>query len=681
MELTELKGIGEKTAEALGRLGILTVEDLAAYYPRDYEEFGEPQPLYTLTPGGMAVVEGVLPADAVLNRFKGMTIVNARLADMSGRLQLSWFNLPYIKNILKSGAHFIFRGRIYEKNGRLIMNQPSVFKPEDYREKYCGRLMPLYPLTRGISGKKLMNAAAEALKQTGGLKEYLSEQESEALGLFPEEQLQIRLHFPKNREELYRVRKRAAFDEFLLFFLAAARLKRSDLIAESGYKCRPDFRVIQMISSLPYALTEAQNAAYKDIMKDMTSGRVMNRLIEGDVGSGKTIVAVLAMLLAACNGYQSAFMAPTEVLAVQHYEKLKELLEISGLPFHAVLLTGSAGREERRKSCSMIENHEADLIIGTHALFQEEVRYHSLGLIIADEQHRFGVAQREALREKGGMPHTLIMSATPIPRTLAKILYQDLDVSVIDQIPSGRKKIKNCVVGPSYKETALKFISDEISKGHQAYIICPSIEKGDEEETGPSELQNVTDLTEELKGRGFRCEALHGRMKPAEKERVMTRFKQGELDLLISTTVVEVGVDVPNATVMLIENAERYGLAQLHQLRGRVGRGDAQSYCIMMNRGSSKEAEKRLEVLNTMTDGFQIAEEDLKLRGPGELNGLRQSGDLNFRLADIYQDADMLAKARAFAGKLEEEDPQLGNGAHAELGCRLEVYMQNSYTG
>lgn len=697
-ELTSLKGIGEKTAGAFNRLGIFSAEDLIGYYPRSYEEFAPPAAIGALTPGQTGTVEGVLQKAASVNRFGGMTIVNAYLSDMTGRLQLSWYNLPYIRQTLVPGAHYIFRGRIYEKNGRRIMAQPKLYRLQDYHEKYEGRLMPVYGLVKGLHQKTVMNAAAEALARTALLPaEYLPAEKLSLHGMLPLPEAVLRMHFPKNRAQLLAARRRICFDEFFLFLLTAAKIREETSAAVSVYRCRPQLDVIRFIADLPFELTKAQRAAWNDISRDMISGRVMNRLVEGDVGSGKTIVAVLAMLFAALNGYQAALMAPTEVLAVQHYETVQKLLEASGIQLRIVLLTGSMTAAQKRERYAAVKDHEADLIIGTHALFQEGVVYDRLGLVVTDEQHRFGVAQREALREKGELPHTLVMSATPIPRTLAIILYGDLDISVIDAMPGGRIPIKNCVVGTDYRATAYRFIAGEIKKGHQAYIICPAIEpEEDEEEDGASAfygsasldgadaepLENVSEYTEKLR-RLFpaevRIDSLHGRMKPAEKDAVMQRFKAHETDLLIATTVVEVGVDVPNATVMMIENADRYGLAQLHQLRGRVGRGTAQSYCIMINTSHSAKAKERLSILNQSNDGFYIASEDLKLRGPGDLFGMRQSGDLLFATADIYQDAPLLEEAKEAVNCLLDEDSTLSLPEHAGLKERLAGYQKTGY--
>ena len=692
MELTELKGIGEKTAVALNRLGIFCAEDLVYNYPRDYETYEVPKNLYELTCGKTETVEGILTKDAVLNRFNGLIIVNAYLQDMTGKLQLSWYNLPYIKNSLKAGDHYIFRGRVYEKNRRLIMSQPKMYKPEDYRERFEGRLLPVYPLTKGISNNLIVKSTAEALRNltdSSDVCEYLDESVLMHEDLMDEKEALIRIHFPRSMTELSEARQRIVFDEFFLFLTAGAFLKRKAEGTVSEYKIRPDFRIIRFIADLPYELTKGQQDAYKAVVHDMSSGKVMQRLIEGDVGSGKTIVAILSMINVVLNGFQAALMAPTEVLAAQHYETVNKLLSGSGLPVTAVLLTGSMSAAQKREAYGKIAGGEAGIVIGTHALFRENTEFRKLALVVTDEQHRFGVSQREALSGKGVFPHMLLMSATPIPRTLAIILYGDLDISVIDVLPEGRIPIKNCVVNSDYRKKAYKFIYDEVKKGHQAYVICPAIEDESEKDDGAQglsvqeadTLENVTDYAEKLRKvfpPEVRIGTLHGRMKAQEKDTVMKAMKEGMIDILVSTTVVEVGVDVPNATVMMIENAERFGLAQLHQLRGRVGRGSAQSYCIMINTSDSEKAAERLDILNHSNDGFHIAEEDLRLRGPGELFGVKQSGELNFRLADIYSDSGMLRAARETAADMLTDDPYLTEPEHAGIKKRLEGYLDIS---
>jgi ATP-dependent DNA helicase RecG len=451
---------------------------------------------------------------------------------------------------------------------------------------------------------------------------------------------------------MMKARQRLVFDEFFLYSLALRKLKEKKTILRSEYTMEEQPECDQYIKSLPYSLTKAQLRVWEEIKKDLRGDYVMNRLIQGDVGSGKTVLAILAMLLAIKNGYQASFMVPTEVLAKQHYKSLRSLTTEFGISI--CILVGSMTAKEKREAYERIKTHQADIIVGTHALIQEKVEYDRLGLVITDEQHRFGVKQREALMNKGGNPHVLVMSATPIPRTLAIILYGDLDISIVDELPAERLPIKNCVVDTNYRPNAYRFIDKQVAEGRQAYVICPMVEESEE-----VEAENVIEYTERLQealATGVIVEYLHGKMKPKDKNDVMERFANGEINVLVSTTVVEVGVNVPNATVMMVENSERFGLAQLHQLRGRVGRGEYQSFCIFVCGSSSKEAWERLGILNKSNDGFFIAGEDLKLRGPGDIFGIRQSGDLDFKLGDIFTDASLLKTAAEAVKGLKDNE-------------------------
>lgn len=468
-------------------------------------------------------------------------------------------------------------------------------------------------------------------------------------------------------------RKRLVFDEFLVFALSVKQLKKENHQIENHYQIQESAAVSQLIASLPYHLTKAQLRVWHEIEEDMKSPVVMNRLVQGDVGSGKTMIAALAMFAAAKAGFQSCMMAPTEVLARQHYETFQKLCEEFGLKIPVVLLTGSMTARQKRMAYEALQLYPNAMVVGTHALIQERAIYDNLALVITDEQHRFGVRQREIFAEKGRHPHILVMSATPIPRTLAIILYGDLDISVVDEVPAKRLPVKNCVVNTGYRNKAYAFIENEVKNGHQAYVICPLVE-----EVEGMETENATDYVKKLRQifpEEIQLGLLHGQMKPAQKNKVMEAFMKNEVQVLVATTVVEVGVNVPNATVMMIENAERFGLAQLHQLRGRVGRGDAQSYCIMVNCSSAKTAERRLKILNDSNDGFRIASEDLKLRGPGDFFGIRQSGELQFALGDIYQDAAVLRDASEAVGELLAEDPDLIFGEHENLRHYLEVFL------
>lgn len=678
--VTSLKGIGEKTAGLFARLGVCTVEDLLHDYPRAYDAYEEPVPVGKLQENTTAAVAGQLLKTPSVRRFKNIQVIVATVKDMTGSLQLTWYNMPYLRNTLQMGQFLVFRGRAVKKGGRLTMEQPEIFTPEAY-EAVRDSMQPIYGQTKGLGNKAIVRAVAQALEQRQLEREYLPPSLREKYELAEYNYAIEHIHFPFSRQELLFARKRLVFDEFFFFLLAVRRLKEKRQDCRSSFVMSHASQVDHLIEALPYSLTEAQNKVLKEVSRDLESGLVMNRLIQGDVGSGKTIIAVLALLQTACNGFQGALMAPTEVLARQHFESITGLFKTYNIKKTAVLVTGSMTAKEKRTAYEKIASHEADIIVGTHALIQEKVHYHRLGLVITDEQHRFGVGQREALgskgQENGSLPHVLVMSATPIPRTLAIILYGDLDISVIDQMPANRLPIKNCVVNTGYRERAYQFMAREVAAGRQAYVICPMVEASE-----MIEAENVLDYTKLLRQKlpeTITVEYLHGKMKGKEKNQVMERFAAGEIQVLVSTTVVEVGVNVPNATVMMIENAERFGLAQLHQLRGRVGRGSHQSYCIMVNCSDQEGTQERLDILNRSNDGFYIASEDLKLRGPGDFFGIRQSGDMEFKLADIYTDASLLKTVSEEVNRILDEDPTLEGEEYAALKERLEASLSQSY--
>ncbi len=674
--LTDLKGVGEKTGKLFERLGIRTVRDLLSYYPRDYQAYERPVPIGQLKEQRIMSVESALATSADLLRFNRMQLVSAQIRDLTGSLQLAWYNMPYMRSHLKTGEMYVFRGRVAKKRGRLVMEQPEVFTPEAY-EALEDSLQPVYGQTRGLGNKAIVKMVRQALEVRQMEREYMPGDIRRRQELAEINYALERIHFPADRAELLFARKRLVFDEFFLFLTGVKRLKEHRENKASSYIIRETALAVRLKESLPYRLTRAQEQAFADVCRDMGGGFVMNRLIQGDVGSGKTIVAVLALLSAAENGFQGALMAPTEVLARQHFESITKLFADCGIEKRLVLVTGSMTAKEKREAYAAIASHEADIVIGTHALIQEKVVYDKLALVITDEQHRFGVGQRELLSGKGDSPHVLVMSATPIPRTLAIILYGDLDISVIDELPAGRRTIKNCVVDPGWRPKAYAFIENQVAQGRQAYVICPMVEASE-----MIEAENVVDYTKSLRKElpdFIQVEYLHGKMKAKDKNRIMEEFAAGEIQVLVSTTVIEVGVNVPNATVMMIENAERFGLAQLHQLRGRVGRGADQSYCIMINGSGDGDAAKRLDILNKSNDGFFIASEDLRLRGPGDIFGLRQSGDLEFRLADIFTDADVLKRASQEVSRLFAEDPGLEKEEHKELRARIEAYLGDHY--
>ena len=672
---SDLKGIGDKTGKLFEKLGVFTVGDLLEYYPRDYHTYSPPVPIGELKLDMAGAAAGILRQTASVRRFQSTQVITVSLRDETGTLQLTWFNMPFLRNTLQAGTYHIFYGKVVKKNNRLTMEQPEIFNREGY-QAMMENMQPVYGQTKGLGNKAITKAVAQALDGRQMEKEYLPAYIRKKYELAEYNYAIQHIHFPENRQELLFARKRLVFDEFFLFILAVRRLKEKRGQHRGRYVMKKTPQVRELVEKLPYELTNAQKKVLSEVESDLTGGLAMNRLVQGDVGSGKTIIAVLALLMAAYNGFQGAIMAPTEVLARQHYESMKELFEEYGIDKVPVLVTGSMTAKEKRMAYEKIKSHEADIIVGTHALIQDKVIYDNLALVITDEQHRFGVGQREMLGNKGQEPHVMVMSATPIPRTLAIILYGDLDISVIDELPSNRLPVKNCVVNTGYRKNAYHFIGNQIKEGRQAYVICPMVEASE-----MMEAENVLDYTKTLRSElpGVEIQYLHGKMKPKEKNQIMEDFAAGVIQVLVSTTVVEVGVNVPNATVMMIENAERFGLAQLHQLRGRVGRGKYQSYCVMVNCGDQEGTQERLDILNRSNDGFYIASEDLKLRGPGDIFGLRQSGDMEFKLADIFTDANILKNVSEEVNLLLERDRELAMEEHQDLRRRLNEYLERSY--
>lgn len=671
--LRELKGVGEKTEKLFQKIGITTAEELLRYYPRTYDIYEEPVEIASAEEDKTVSIRATIATSIYINQIRNLQVLTTTVADASGRLPVAWFNAPYLRGTLKKGSVFILRGKIIKKKGRPQMEHPEIFTPAAY-EEIIHSMQPVYGLTKGLSNKMITKLVHQILDTRPLHGEYLPEEIRERYQLADANYAIRTVHFPKNMQELLTARKRLVFDEFLLFVLAIQLLKEKTEEAPNTFPMKPVWTTEEIIEGLPYDLTGAQKNVWHEIERDLSGHKLMSRLVQGDVGSGKTVIAFLAMVLSAENGFQSALMVPTEVLANQHYEGFLRLMEEQNIAScHPVLLTGSTTARQKREIYQKIADGEVNVIIGTHALIQEKVEYKNLGLVITDEQHRFGVRQREALTTRGNPPHVLVMSATPIPRTLAIILYGDLDISIIDELPAKRLPIKNCVVGTSYRPKAYSFIEKQVQMGRQAYVICPMVE-----ESEGLEAENVTDyarrLQEILPGE-IKVEILHGKMKPKEKNRIMEAFASGEIQVLVSTTVVEVGVNVPNATVMTVENAERFGLAQLHQLRGRVGRGEHQSYCIFIQGNNEENTSKRLKILNESNDGFYIAGEDLKLRGPGDLFGIRQSGLMEFKIGDIYNDAGILKNASEAAGEILALDFDLILPQHKALKEHLKGYM------
>ena len=703
--LREISGVGEKTAALFAKKGLYTIGDLLRYYPRDYEFYESPVTVEEAAESFMKTDPEVSQAVCTEKKIALVLttagsartastaagkITNIQAGDETGKIRLTYYNMPYMARNIPAGSIHVFRGVIRRyKNGSLQMEQASVFSPDEY-ESLSRTLVPLYPLAQGLTQKMVRRTVRKALEyldpkmypadlhpdcrgEQDRRADYIPEEDRRRLCLMEESEASYSIHFPSGAEQLEEARSRKVFDEFFSFLLTVRKEKAKNA---QRISVRPMHRVDEtqeLIIHLPFSLTDGQRQAWSEIEQDLCGPYVMNRLLQGDVGSGKTILAFLALLLTACNGRQGAMMAPTEVLARQHMKSLQSLIEAHSLPLHPVLLTGSVRGKERTSALRRISSGECDVVIGTHALIQDAVVYHDLSMVITDEQHRFGVRQRENFSHKGDFgdapddpacrmdqTHILVMSATPIPRTLAIILYGDLQVSLLRERPQDRLPIRNLAAPACDRGKIYRFILDEIAKGRQAYVICPAVE-----ESMLDGLQNVRDYTAMIRASlpaHVRVDSLNGRMKPEEKNRVMERFLAGEADILVSTTVIEVGINVPNATVMLVENAERFGLSQLHQLRGRVGRGRWQSYCIFLYSEQLENKPERLKILEQTNDGFTVAEQDLRMRGPGDVFGTRQSGELGFVLGDIYEDAGILTSASAYADEVLAKCP----GFHLE---------------
>ena len=676
MNINELKGIGEKTEKVFNKAGIHTTDDLLKYYPRNYDIYEMPLWIRDFKCNQICAVKAIVYKQIEIRRVRNLQIVTAYLQDDTKNvIRATWFNAAYLKNTLKPGSSFVFRGMVKENRGAFVLEQPKIYKINEYKE-LLDKMQPIYPLVSGLTEKMVTKAVVQAIKVELPVKEYMPGAVLKERGLIDINKAYMQIHFPKNKMELKQAKDRIIFNEFFDFTYSLRKFKDSDKDNENRFVINNSEVISTIINDLTYKLTNAQLRTWNEIEKDMSGSKVMNRLIQGDVGSGKTIVATLALISAALSGYQGAIMVPTEVLARQHLESVNELIAENELNINTVLLTGSMKAKEKREACAKIESGEVSIIIGTHALIQDSVNYKNLALVITDEQHRFGVRQRESIANKGSMPHIIVMSATPIPRTLAIIMYGDLDISIIDELPANRLPIKNCVVGTNYRPNAYKFIEQQVVQGRQAYIICPTVEFSE-----AIEGENVIDYCNTLKNifpPYINIEYLHGKMKPAMKNEIMDRFAKNEIQILVSTTVVEVGVNVPNATVMMIENAERFGLAGLHQLRGRVGRGKYQSYCIFINASETKKASERLEILNHSNNGFEIANEDLKLRGPGDFFGVRQSGDMEFKLGDIYSDASILKTAADMVNRIEDGEIEVSDVEKQRLDEYIDKYIYSS---
>lgn len=653
--LSELKGIGEKTEKLFAKIGVEDLGQLLHYYPRSYD-FCSP----VITPdrfesGTKAAAELiVIKPPAVLSGKRSKITVMQTQADFQ-KIELIWYNMPYLRGMLKKGMRFVFRGLVIKKGSKWVFEHPEIYSCADY-EKISGSIRPVYSITAGLSNNAVIKAQRQLIDNTE-IKEELPAELIEKYGLEPLQNAIPEIHFPRNERSLRAARERVIFDEFFFYMLRLAMLKKSVRQDGNDFAVKDFSKADSLIEKLPYDLTGAQKRVWQNIKNALSGDTRMNMLVQGDVGSGKTIIAFLALISAWEAGYQCAYMAPTEVLAAQHYRNLCALCEEYDLGIKPVLLTGSLTLKNKTGVQESISLGDARVVIGTHALIQEKVDFSELGLVIIDEQHRFGVDQRARAAEKGRKPHVCVMSATPIPRTLALMLYGDLDVSVLDEMPAKRLRVLNAAVDTSYRPTAYRFIQKQINEGHQAYVICPMIEKNED-----LPCESVTEYTKKLKsvfGKSVRIDMLHGRMSPADKEAALSKFADGETDILVSTTVVEVGVDVPNATVMMVENADRFGLAQLHQLRGRIGRGEAQSYCIFVSSEGKDAQNERLRILTESNDGFYIAEQDLRQRGQGDLFGFRQSGLPGFNIADPFEDRELLARANEAAQDVLSSDDSI----------------------
>ena len=650
------KGIGEQRAKILNKLGVYTLQDLLSYFPRDYQDRSVIRELSELQSGESACVRVLVVSRPVLARIrKGMELVKFRIADETAAADVTFFNQSYVKNQIVSGGSYLFYGRFQRNGNRLELLNP-VFEKAETAGGSTGRIVPVYRLSAGLSQKVLSKAIEQGLDELAGqLPELLPEELRQKYGLMDCTEAYRDIHFPATMAAAEEARKRLVFEE--LFVLACGLGRMKVRRREQAARVIPAVDPEVFFRSLPFQLTGAQQRAVRQALADMACGSVMNRLVQGDVGSGKTVVAAACIWAVKQAGYQAAFMAPTELLADQHADTLDKLLSPFGI--RTVLLKGSMRAAQKRIAREALAFGQADLVVGTHAILSEGVEFQDLALVITDEQHRFGVEQRAALAAKTRQPHVLVMSATPIPRTLALIIYGDVDVSIIDELPPGRQRVDTFAVGEGMRERINRFIARLVGEGRQVYVVCPMI--GDEEQTA-MDLKSAKELHRRLQEETFpdlNVALLHGKMKAAEKEAVMASFAAGETDILVATTVIEVGVDVPNAALMVVENAERFGLSQLHQLRGRVGRGQHKSYCVLFQGSDGGDSKTRLEIMTRLSDGFKISEEDLKLRGPGDFFGSRQHGLPQLQVADLASSLDVLAWAQREAAALLERDPEL----------------------
>lgn len=656
-----LKGVGEARARLFHKLNIFTVEDVIYHFPRDYEDRSEKKKISQLLDGESCTFEGIVFSRMQEMKIrKGLVIYKLIVKDETGSAVLTWFNNKFIKNAFVVGEKYLFFGKIRRKFGKIEIVDPVYERADSENLKHTCQIIPLYPATEGLTQKIIQGVMRNALDSIDAkLEEILPEYIRKGYNLAEINYAIQSIHFPSTLESFDYARRRLVFEELLILQLGLLRIKDSLEEQSEGLNLKIMPQLQELVESLPFELTGDQKKVLNEIMKDIQGPKPMNRLVQGDVGSGKTIVAVLSLFNTVLNGYQGALMAPTEILAEQHYKSTKGLLEKFGIKIG--LLVGSLTQKQKEQMLEDIKEGRVDIVIGTHALIEDKVLFDKLGMVITDEQHRFGVRQRSILSSKGINPHILVMTATPIPRTLALILYGDLDISIIKEMPPGRKKIETYAVDNSMRDRINAFIRKEVLAGRQAYVVCPLVEDS-EAITAKSVVEHAEKLQKDFPE--FNVGYLHGKMKPKEKEEIMRDFRDCKIHILVSTTVIEVGVNVPNASVMIIENAERFGLAQLHQLRGRVGRGEYQSYCILFNEGDSKVSKERAIIMAKTNDGFEISEKDLELRGPGEFFGIRQHGLPDLKIANLFKDMDVLKEAQELCFKILKEDKELKKPEH-----------------
>ena len=668
-----VKGIGPKKAEKLNKLGIYTIKDLLYYFPRQFEDRSIIKKIAQLEDEEKVTVKAIITNIESYMPKKGMTITRIDVRDDTGFAKLTFFNREYIKNTFRVGDSILAFGKV-KKNGRFVELNSCELEYLSSSPKNIGKLVPVYPLSYGVTNKDIINTVIIVFENKDiKIPEYMPEYLMKKYKLCGIDYAIKNIHFPKNKESLKVALYRLIFEELLILQLGLFMYKSGNN-NENGIEFKRDERLNNVLDSLPFKLTKAQNRALNEIIDDMCSQKVMNRLVQGDVGSGKTVVALLALAECVFNGYQGALMAPTEILAQQHYESFTDTFKDTGI--NVELLTGSVTKKQKESILQRVKEGEVDILIGTHALIEDNVEFKKIGLVITDEQHRFGVRQRGKLSSKGESPDILVMTATPIPRTLALILYGDLDISIIDELPPGRQPIETMAVEKKKRDKVYNsLVRKEVDKGRQVYIVCPLVEESEN-----SDITSATETAEEIKRDYFpdlRIGLLHGKMKPSEKEIIMTAFKNHELDILVSTTVIEVGVNVPNSTLMIIENAERFGLAQLHQLRGRVGRGKHQSYCILIYDSKSEVCRKRMSIMEETNDGFKISEKDLEIRGPGEFFGTMQHGVPELKVANLFKHMKILKTVQQEARIIIGEDPTLDFKEYKGLKKEIESKFKN----